>query len=52
MSEPGLAATQMVYSWEIRASTERAAHLIRETAADHHFLFRFDPRYYKAGQAC
>jgi hypothetical protein len=42
MSTPSLAATQMVYIWELRASIERAAHLIPMTATGSNFLFRFD----------
>ena len=42
MSALSLAATQFVRIWELRASIERAAHLIPEAPADSNFLLRFD----------
>jgi hypothetical protein len=52
MSALSLAATQIVRIWELRASIERAAHLLPEAAADNNSLFRFEPHDSQRGLAC
>jgi hypothetical protein len=47
-----VATSQMDCSWELRTSVLGGKHLIPETAADGNPLFRFDPRYFRGGQAC
>jgi hypothetical protein len=42
----------MDYSWELGTSVLRGEHLIPKTAADGNPLFRFDPHYFRGGQAC
>jgi hypothetical protein len=52
MSVPGLAATQMVYIWELRASIEPAEYWFIETTDDNNPLFRFEPHDPRGGLAC